>query len=69
MRGKKSQYECRKILADGRRRSKGRFVRNEEISTMEDEIIYDNNLLNEQCNEGEEDSWINLLDYSFPAQY
>ncbi|XP_022970464.1 uncharacterized protein LOC111469436 isoform X2 [Cucurbita maxima] len=61
------QYECRKTLADSRRRIRGRFARNEEVensnstsSPTETWSCYDNATTEE---DGQDDgSWITFLD-------
>ncbi|XP_022970463.1 zinc finger protein CONSTANS-LIKE 5-like isoform X1 [Cucurbita maxima] len=64
---KKIKYECRKTLADSRRRIRGRFARNEEVensnstsSPTETWSCYDNATTEE---DGQDDgSWITFLD-------
>ncbi|CAK9327057.1 unnamed protein product [Citrullus colocynthis] len=64
---KKIKYECRKTLADSRKRIRGRFARNEEIensnstsSPIETWSCYDNAMVEEDTQD--DGSWITFLD-------
>ncbi|KGN65685.1 two-component response regulator-like APRR9 isoform X1 [Cucumis sativus] len=65
---KKIKYECRKTLADSRRRIRGRFARNEEIengnstsSPLEAWSCYENPMVEEDTVQ-DDGSWITFLD-------
>ncbi|CAN6481005.1 unnamed protein product [Victoria cruziana] len=59
---RKVEYECRKVLADGRRRIRGRFARNEGALKNQEEV---------NAQKDEDDMWVQLLreeDAKFTSQ-